>query len=77
MRYSDEYLAIKKIAVIEEIGETISRNKDCWGADLSDVVNIQASAIIDKIGKIMVSGKTDSETVMEIRKIFEEHKIFG
>ncbi len=75
MRYDDEYLKIKKIVAIEEIAKMILNNKECWDADLESLVNIRATEILDKIGKVLAMGKTDEQTVAEVRKILKEHNI--
>lgn len=75
MRYDDEYLKIKKIVAIEEIAKMILNNKECWDADLESLVNIRATEILDEIGKVLAMGKTDEQTVAEVRKILKEHNI--
>lgn len=76
MRYSDEYLKIKKLVAIEEISKMILNNKECWDVDLESLTNTRATEILDEIGKVLAMGKADEQTVTEIRKIFKEHKVF-
>lgn len=75
MRYDDEYLKIKKIVAIEEIAKMILNNKECWGADLESLINIRATETLGEIGKVLAMGKTDEQTVAEVRKILKKHNI--
>ena len=74
MKYSDEYLGIKKTATIETIAEIILKSKDCMDVSLENVINIKANSIIEAIEKVLSSGKTDKEIVQEIREIIDKCK---
>lgn len=75
MRYSEEYIEIKKEVVKEFIAETVIKNIDFMGIDFNSIADTQALTALDEIRKILMDKKSDRQTVSEIRQIFDKHKI--
>ncbi len=75
MRYSEEYIEIKREVVKEFIAETVIKNIDFMGIDFNSIADTEALTILSEIRDVLLENKSDRQTVAEIHEIFNNHKI--
>lgn len=75
MKYCEEYIEAKKEVVKEFIAETVIKNIDFMGIDFNSIADTQALTVLDEIRNVLLEKKSDRQTVLEIRQIFDKHKM--
>ena len=75
MDFFDEYYEIKKQVTKEIIAEQVINSLDFIGIDFNAIADTQAIKILDEIRNIIIENKSATQTVADIKKIFDNHKI--
>ena len=75
MDFFDEYYEIKKQVTKEIIAEQVINSLDFIGIDFNAITDTQAIKILDEIRNIIIENKPATQTVADIKKIFDNHKI--
>ncbi len=75
MDFFEQYYEIKKQVTKEIIAEHVLNSLDFIGIDFNAIADTQAIKILDEIRNIIIDNKSATQTVTEIKKIFDKYKI--